>query len=359
MTLQQLAGRLGVSKQAVSKYLSGKSAPRDESIHTMADVFGVPVSYFNKASMPLTQPSSALFFRKTASTPQKKIDYAAVVCRWCYEVLRGLEEFGDSFRANIPVLNDAQGAIGKAKALREHWGLGTSPIEDLTRALEDNGIIVSAVSDAELSVDAYSQMIDGVPIIVLNKDKGSAVRQRFSLAHELGHLVLHGDMSEAEFIMRRREAEGEAQLFANSFLLSPEGFDDTVVADAWEQFLDHKRKWKVSIAAMMHHRIDTDTQNSEMIEKERLKFIRLFGRKAEPLDDAIPKEAPSYILGRIGRHMTDDGFFDRFYAGVRLPADYMEMIAGLPKNLFEEHKEEDHGGGEPHKPYEQMAFIWT
>ena len=354
MTLQQLAEHLGISKQAVSKYQCGLSVPQTETVFKMANVFEAPLSYFSKESFPQVHPSSILFFRTKASTPKKNIEYAAVICRWCYEILQGLDKFDDIPRANLPIFDDNYSTIDKAKALREYWGLGTSPIEDLTHILEYNGIIVTTVADSELFTDGYSQIINGIPIIVLNENKGGAVRQRFNLAHELGHLILHRNLSETEFIMQRDKVEKEAHLFANSFLLSPEGFDKTVKTANWEHFLDHKREWKVSIAAMMFHCIDAKSPISGAIEKERQKLDKKFGRKFEPLDDVIPVEVPTLLSGKIENTVNDINSFERFYNIVRLPVDCIETIAGLSKGHLAQYYNNSHNS---YQPYEQITLF--
>ena len=354
LTLQQLAEYLGISKQAVSKYQRGLSVPQAETIAKMAKILEAPFSYFGKKPLVLSPPSSILFFRTTASTPKKNIEFAAVMCRWCYEILIGLCESENLTSAKLPVFDADLSTTDKAKALRECWGLGTSPIEDLTQVLEHNGIVVTTVSDSELFTDGYSQIINGIPIIVINENRGGAVRQRFNLAHELGHLVLHRDLSETDFILQRDKIEKEAHLFANSFLLSPEGFDGTVESANWECFLEHKRKWKVSIAAMMFHCIAAKLPISEAIEKERQKLDKKFGRRFEPLDDVIPVEVPTLLSGRIKSRLRDANSFERFHSVVRLPIDFVESIAGLTKGYLAPYSD---AINDEYQPFEQITLF--
>jgi Zn-dependent peptidase ImmA (M78 family) len=99
-------------------------------------------------------------------------------------------------------MGDAEAA---AMALREVWDLGTDPIEDVTALLEDHGIRVGVV-EADDAFDActfQAEINGGVPVIVTRQGLPGD-RQRFNLAHEVGHLLLDtdGDLDEEKAFHR-------------------------------------------------------------------------------------------------------------------------------------------------------------
>jgi Zn-dependent peptidase ImmA (M78 family)/transcriptional regulator with XRE-family HTH domain len=113
----------------------------------------------------------------------------------------------------ITAVADAENA---ARALRTHWGLGIDPILNLSELLEERGIkILSAdLSDID-GLTAKVQRKDGepIPVIVVKKNTWSE-RKRFTLAHELGHMVMD--------VRAGVDAEKAANRFAGAFLMPAE-----------------------------------------------------------------------------------------------------------------------------------------
>ncbi|WP_422650798.1 ImmA/IrrE family metallo-endopeptidase [Cupriavidus sp. H18C1] len=116
-------------------------------------------------------------------------------------------------------IGEVEDAELAAEALRRLWSLGTDPIPAMTELLEDMGIKVIAldlpqcVSGSKAFVQQSGQC--AVPVIVINKNHNGE-RQRFTLAHELGHLVLRfTEMSDAE-------QEKAADRFAGALLMPKE-----------------------------------------------------------------------------------------------------------------------------------------
>lgn len=67
-------------------------------------------------------------------------------------------------------------------------------------------------------------VVDGGPAIIVNDDSGIAIeRQIFTMAHELGHLLLHGMDGDDT------KAEREADVLAAEVLLSEKGLVDHIV----------------------------------------------------------------------------------------------------------------------------------
>ena len=253
MNLPQLAAKLGLTKQAISKYGLGKSMPSSEIINKMLDVLGISRNYLTKSSIEISGTNSPLFFRAASTTTETDRSFANIICKWGYEIVLGINSFENIPDINFPNFDRELTIPEKAAYLRHHWDLGNTPINNITSVLEANGIFVFIVNSSELHTDAYSKIINGVPIIILNEYKGTAVRWRFSLCHELGHLVLHKNLSTTEFELNAEEIEKEASLFASCFLMPTESFRNSVVNVRLEDFLALKKELKVSIVAMIYN----------------------------------------------------------------------------------------------------------
>ncbi|MFF8932380.1 ImmA/IrrE family metallo-endopeptidase [Streptomyces longwoodensis] len=105
--------------------------------------------------------------------------------------------------------------VAAARELRRQWGLGDGPVTRLVRRMEAHGIVVVLPAEADAAaatVDAFSSR-SARPLVVLTRNRANDVyRHRFATAHELGHLVLHGDATGDS----RQEREADA--FAAEFL---------------------------------------------------------------------------------------------------------------------------------------------
>src|SRR5260221_981444 len=97
-------------------------------------------------------------------------------------------------QSTIPRLDPEEygGDIDRLAAIvRAHWLLPPGPVQNLTAALETAGAIVIHSALGGCSVSGVTISVPGLlPIIVLNNDQ-PADRMRFTLAHEIGHLVMH------------------------------------------------------------------------------------------------------------------------------------------------------------------------
>ena len=117
-----------------------------------------------------------------------------------------------------------------ANKLREAWGLGYGPIDNLVSIVEQHGILVTSFSTSSDDVDAFSQIV-GNPdhptfLIAYSNNKTSAARIHFDIAHELGHICLHSWSEDIEALSKDefKQREREANAFAAAFLLPEANF---------------------------------------------------------------------------------------------------------------------------------------
>ena len=199
LSLRALSSQMGgiVSAQAIGKYERGEMMPGSSVAIALADVLGVSMTYLLSPSRVSLE---SVEFRKLTSTKAK--ERAAVegevldnVDRYLQvEELLGIsdglleEPIGAPY--SIEVVGDAERA---ATSVREAWNLGGSPIPDMTELLEERGVKVFRL-DLPESVDGLScrvRRVGGgdVPVVVCSTAK-TLERQRFTIAHELGHMVL-------------------------------------------------------------------------------------------------------------------------------------------------------------------------
>lgn len=344
LTVAELAERIGCQRQTLSMYEISKSQPTDKTtVVRLAQELDFPVKYFYEH--PDVTASGTVYFRSLLTTNKKyrseqivKMDYLAQI----YSLLQDYIAFPEY---EPLALFDNISPEQAAYALRDAWGLGRGPIDNLISVVEQHGILVTSFSTSTNDVDAFSQFMAAVDtptyIIAYSNNKTSAARIHFDIAHELGHICLHEwsedieDLSKEEFKLKEREAND----FAAAFLLPEETFRKD--AERGPQTITYykqlKKKWKVSIAAMIRRSeklgiISTDDYQNLIRVMQRRGL-----RKEEPLDDALITASPALLKTSVIMLLQENVFsaaefmdeLSKSY-GLSINATEVEYLLDLP-----------------------------
>lgn len=235
LTQRELAGACGVSAMAISKYERDLSVPSSQVLIALAEVLRVRVEYFFRTQqVELEKPE----FRKHSRLPKKQENRVLADAREQMERWLALEELlPNEWVAPFQVPEDLQTTVSTgeeiesaALAVRAAWGLGSEPIVDLIEVLEENGLKVLLSEHARASdFDGLAAEANGHTVVLVGKDLPGD-RQRFTIAHELGHLVLNGRLKGA----LAKVEERACNRFAGAFL---------VPAEEVRKALGSKRSW--------------------------------------------------------------------------------------------------------------------
>ena len=188
-----------------------------------------------------------------------------------------------------------------ARALREAWGSGAEPIRHLLRTAENHGIICAFSPFQIASVDAYSFESGLRPIIILNPLKGDYYRQRWDLAHEIGHLVLHRDAEPGS-----HKAEAEAHRFAAELLLPAGRIRESLpLRPIWPRLQTLKENWGVSIQALLYRARELGIYSDVTYRNAMMRMSKEGWRRQEP--GVRPTvEQPSLLPGAL-KLLEDSG----------------------------------------------------
>ncbi len=366
----EFAEFVGLSRQSISQYEIGRIKPSTETLGKIAANLKLPLAYFTTSRPRHSKDNNivednTIFFRSLEGAAKKDRDRLRRRLQWIADIFSVLSKFIDFPTVDLPATDDItkiypqnglnpeqRDSISKeeieeiASILRKHWKLGKSPIHNIVALLESKGFIIvkesfyHTVTTDSAQTDALSTWIDGRPFIYLSRDKGSAVRSRFDVAHELGHLLLHSGVEITNKSILK-QIECEANYFAGAFLLPRESFGrEAISMTSMTHFVSLKPRWKVSIAAMIHrcHSIGSisENQNSYLWRQLNAKGWRF----KEPLDDEI-EESPPILLEKAVDML--------FQHDVCTPSEIMEYlhlnpqdivsICGLSSNPFDKRKE--------------------
>lgn len=347
MTASELADKISVSRQSISKYELGVSEPMGPVMDEIASQLRVPISFFYK---PLTAPANrgTTYFRSLKTNAARAKEVLSVKSEWAVQIAKILSEDIMYPQVDLPSLPDKYTSSAGytlddfediSMALRKQWNLGEAPIPNMARLLESRGFIIATINSGFTETDACSSIIDGRPFIFLDTQKECAVRTRFNLAHELGHLILHGDISQADLEQKEilNRIEHEANCFASCFLLPRSAFLLDIRSTSLQAFLPLKRKWKTSIQAMVYRCRDLEVfSDSQMIYIQKQISSKRW-RRNEPYDDEWPCEDASILRTSI-KMLIERGDYtkDQFVSLFRLSPIDIEELCSLPKGFLSE-----------------------
>lgn len=345
-TIAKLSKELGISKQAFSKYETNDNIPL-EKVFQIAKILKFPIEYFFQSENKYNLEVKSTYFRSLLTTNKKcrneqivKMQYLSII----YSILNEYVEFPS---LNIP--DDLPLDITPEEAaneLRKHWNLGNKPINNIIQIAEENGIIVTKFETNTDNIDAFSTLINlenkGLYLVALNKNKNSACRIHFDVAHELGHILLDEWNEDIETLDREefKNREKVANRFAAAFLLPKEEFikDASLYPSNLDYYTELKKKWKVSIASMVYRarelNIISQYQYQSLFKKMNYRDIL----KKEPLDDILKTSEPSLLNEAIdilldNKVFTKQELLDEFKEhGFFIGRENIEDLLNLPNN---------------------------
>ncbi len=304
LSITDLADKVSVSKQAISQYENNISTPKNEVLFNIVRTLNFPLEYFIKDYTSSIKIGNVFFRAMAKSTNLDKESYKmrAMYVTMFYTYLC---EYLD-----MPMLDET--VIGTkdidfddssifdtiSYELREKWGLGERPVENVMNLLESKGIIVSTIANSSKNVDGFTQVgeIFGKKLycVMIEDNKGSMARMNFSAAHELGHIILHKNLYLQEMDkVQKALLEQQANDFAASFLLPKRAiYADLIDPLSLKSYELLKKKWRVSIGALLRRALSVGRINNYQYTKLIKSYSYRGYRKNEPLDDIIPIGKP-------------------------------------------------------------------
>lgn len=317
LSLRDLEDRIGnrVTAQAIGKYERNESMPSSGVLIALADALDVSVDYLvGDQEMVL----DAVEFRKkkiTSKREEAQVEAKVLHLLERYlmvEELLGLRsvEWHRPREAPYPVIQDVSEADRAAQSLREHWGLGSDPIPNLVELLEEQGIKVLSVDLT--NIDGLTARVrrahkGSVPVIVVNR-KDWCERQRFTLAHELGHMVMD--------VSTKVDEEKAAHRFAGAFLMSADALWAEIgkrrTSIGGRELLYLKDLFGVSVQAITYRCKDLGIFNESLFRRLFNEFNRL-GWRSPPYEEPgakWPGEEPTRFKRLTFRALAEGAISD-------------------------------------------------
>lgn len=342
LTRLELSARLGKSSSSVSRWEKGESAPEAEALQAMSLMLGFPITWFTK---PLGEhEKSPVFYRTLASTTRDLRTRAGLRMEWLQEIFIYLSTWLDWPALNLPDVQitdhrELRAAdIAKAAAeCRRLWGLGLGPISDLALAAESAGIVCARTFQGNTKMDGLSQWNESAQraFILLSDDKCNYYRSRFDLAHEIGHIVLHRRIKTFDNL-HLKEIERQANYFASCLLLPEESISIEISRyPSLESLLSMKRRWSVSVAAIIYRSEKLNLIDEEQALRLRKSYSARGWAKGEPLDNEQPVEIIR-LLPRAMKTALEARVLtkEQILRDLVISRKEIEKICGLPNDFL-------------------------
>nr|WP_282570314.1 XRE family transcriptional regulator [Methanoculleus sp. 7T] len=303
---RELASRAGVTATAISKYERGVMVPSSGVLLKLSTALGVRVEYLMRPDVHILHLTVPAF--RSAGLCKKDEEMVKERAREWLERYIEVEDLFDlerQSRSSIPLgypirITDIREVEEVAGKLRRDWGLGDRPIESLTDLLEDKGIKVGAISAPD-AFDALAFWYNGTTPAIILREGVPGDRQRFSIAHELGHLMVEPSQD--------LDNERVAHRFAGAFLV-PEGVARVELGESRNRldlFELHllKHQYGLSIQAWVHRAKDLGIIPDREYRRIFDHFEAMEWRKCEP-GDQIPPEEPRRMKRLVMRAYAED-----------------------------------------------------
>lgn len=247
-TQADLARHLDLTPAAISQFESGAARPTTVMLARFGDKLHVPSTFF---SLPLRETHEGFFrsLRRTGTADRRRARAVAHIAHDVVTNSAGTAPSPLSLPSYPPTSLEAplDEVEGIANRVRRDWEVPTGPIGDVVGLLEGHGVVVIRLPLNSADVDAFSLPFPDQPVVVLGSDKGDRARSRFDAAHELGHLVMHG-----EHVWGIPEVEKQAHMFAAAFLMPRAEIEEELPDRGdWVTLFRLKERWQVSLAALL------------------------------------------------------------------------------------------------------------
>lgn len=326
-SLEDLAIKVGKSRQFLHKIEMNQVAPSVDLVEILSKTFDVNSDIFFTSYPILHEEQINFRSNKTAKVSTKQ----SVVAQG--EYLRRLVEYLEKHlrlpKYSIPTTeaSNFQEIENAASSFRKHFDLGLGPISDMTKLCEMLGIIVTSFPGVSNEVDALS-IASKRPIFV-NNEKSSTCRQRFNLAHELGHLVLHDGCLTGDTV-----TEAQAHRFASALLIPQEMMNSHFRSCFngrfnWSKLSEMKYSWKISKSALLYRAKSLGLLSEKSYQSGYI-YLRRTGEAITEIEDHfIEKESPE-LLSKCFKALNKKGIsINQITEDLQISVDVLNQVTQL------------------------------
>jgi Zn-dependent peptidase ImmA (M78 family)/DNA-binding XRE family transcriptional regulator len=295
-SLTDLGERVGVSKQFLSRVETGAEAVSAALEDEFCAVLQVLPEFFRFVD-PHPIADEQCHFRRQLTTKVSLRQVGRARGEMLKRLVGVLDQHVDlpPYRIEEAEPESPETIERSAEKFRSRFSLGMGPLSNVTRIAENAGAVVMHVGGLPNEIDAVS-FATRRPVIALNAEGKSACRQRFGVAHEIGHLGLHIGVLTGD-----RLTESQANRFASALLMPRATFAAEfrrVLRGTrlnWSEMANTKRRWGVSKAALLYRGHQLGLLDESQLRSGYI-FLKRHGEALVENEDAsMPPEQPEVV----------------------------------------------------------------
>ena len=311
----------GLSQSNLSKFEKGLGILSENVIDKIIEFLDFPRDFFNRK---ISNTIDNANYRKKA-TPKYLIDEFEGKCKIVGYII---DQFTDEilwpvFSLSPLNVEDGFPPAKVASYTRKLMKLSPEqPVRDIFTIFEYHGVICYEL-DGNNKFDGVSFISDfGTPVIIVNKNMSND-RKRFTLAHELGHILMH---NESNFpVSDYRDKEKEANEFASEFLMPESAIKNTLYSLKLSDLSPLKQYWLTSMSSIIRRAKDLKCIDESRYKYFMIEFSRLGLTKNEGSNVVI--DSPEVLVKSKELLENELGYTeDDFQQALSLPKDVLNEL---------------------------------
>lgn len=305
-TQKEVAQAVGITQSSLSKAEHGLYVMPAEELDKLCHYYDVPLDFLTSSDVIF--PTGHFYYRRRLTIPNKTIDSFIAKVQIFKAIIDNLMKAVDlpdytfeSYKPDIENLSPKE----IAQKIRYSLGVLHGPVPNLSTLLENNGIII-------IGFDFGTDKIDGVTAITNENRKLMFInnrmpndRIRFSVAHELGHLVMHVPYPPIDIEI----AEQQADEFASEFLMPENEIRPMLSGLSLQTLSILKKRWRVSMHALVRRAKDLGVISYQQYRSIQVYFSKKGFTKSEPFP--LPVEKPTMLEEVLKLYSDVLGYSDK------------------------------------------------
>lgn len=304
LSQSELAEMLGVSQPLVARWEADDTSPNQEQVSALSHKLRVRSEFFFVDRPRRLANMAEYYHRALAKASRKDVKAIHARCNILDIQIDRLLQITEVLDNRIPDFDPESPGFDAetiADLARQEMGIGPGPIRNLVGAIESCGGVIIDYDLTIPEVDALCRWVPAMPKLFFINGAKPADRIRWSLAHELGHTIMHFGRD-----LDQKTAEDQANKFAAAFLMPAKDIrGDFRRPVNLPDLAAIKRKWRVSMQAAAKR-----AESIGVIDKQRLQWLfvqmsRNGWRKSEPV--SIAGETPTAFTNLL-QQAIDKGF---------------------------------------------------
>jgi Zn-dependent peptidase ImmA (M78 family)/transcriptional regulator with XRE-family HTH domain len=293
-----LADAVGISQSKLSKYEVDAIEASENDLDRLSEVLGYTREFFSEPAE--VYGANCFYHRKQASMPSRQLRAIhAQMNVFRMQVKRLLKDVTVEQTARFEELDVDKfgGPANVAREMRKVWSMPEGPVRNLTALVERAGAIVWKCDFGTRQLDAIGQAPPGeFPLIFVNS-ASPGDRLRFSIAHEVGHALMHWKAS--------ADRELEANQFASEFLMPLDDIGVSLRNLSLDRLALLKQQWKTSMQAIIKKAGDSGKISERHVRTLFTQMSKNGWRTKEPVE--CPPEEPTVIAAALAVHSGSHG----------------------------------------------------